>query len=541
MADAAARGAAALADLAARATALGGGLGGDENDVIPAARSPGSASDDEEEHGSQGADAGSEHGSVRPASSAGRRTPALAELPLVTDELAAIAASADSVLGPKLVTAIAKARGQRPLQRAYVKNLEVQDPDAGKWRRLRAYLGEDNAAVDVFRHLGGLLVHELVAEDPELDWQSGPHDPRSLLAALRELQAMASAIGASIGSALGSAHLPAPPKDDKVKKMTTKKVVELLAEFNRRPNKESVLLGHEIGNRTILTHLRECVLVDGVWPLDRQLSTDMMAPFADPAGLMNITDVPALEFNPAMGMLTDASRDPPAAPATSADDYLAKLRILIMSIAVLLHGVKCDRDPHLIPGEAGEDFCALSACNEFLGFAATLGKLDLSLLRSVVEVTLQDIAKAANARVGGRRISFTTALQVGLEKLRWRCEPYQLAHTAWAGRAAGSGSGAPAPAEAGKADSPQGSMADLKSVIAEAIASGLAGVGASDSRKRRRTERTDERRGREATYDVNGAPVTRKSRRGGWDDAPKCTSKACQKESWCPYSHTHMK
>ena len=87
-------------------------------------------------------------------------------------------------------------------------------------------------------------------------------------------------------------------------------------------------------------------------------------------------------------------------------------------------------------------------------------------------------------------------------------------------------------------------MADLKSMIAEAIANGLAGAGASDSRKRRRnerTERTDERRGREATYDVNGTTVTRKSRRGGWDDAPKCTSKACQKESWCPYSHTHMK
>ena len=60
-------------------------------------------------------------------------------------------------------------------------------------------------------------------------------------------------------------------------------------------------------------------------------------------------------------------------------------------------------------------------------------------------------------------------------------------------------------------------MADLKSMIAEAIANGLAGAGASDSRKRRRnerTERTDERRGREATYDVNGTTVTRKSRRG---------------------------
>ena len=50
-------------------------------------------------------------------------------------------------------------------------------------------------------------------------------------------------------------------------------------------------------------------------------------------------------------------------------------------------------------------------------------------------------------------------------------------------------------------------MADLKSVIADAIASGLAGAGASDSRKRRRNERADERRGREATYDVNGAPA----------------------------------
>ena len=356
MADAAASGAAALAAIAARATTLGGGLAGDADgsDVAPADGSSKSASDGEEE---SGAADGVGHGAPIPtARPAGSRAPARAEPPLVTDELAAIAASADSVLGPKLVTAIAKSRSQRPLQRAYVKNLEVLDPDAGKWLRLRAHLGEDNAAVENFRRLGGLLVLELVAEDSELDWQNGLHDPRSLLAALRELlelcafvpstqvqsrvgpslstgggsdaslQAMASAIGASLGSALGSAHLPPPPKDEKVKKMTTKKVVELLAEFNQRPNKESVLLGHEIGNRTILTHLRECVLVDGVWPLDRQLSMDMMAPFADPAGLMNITDVPALEFNPALGMLTDASRDPPAAPTTSADDYLANRR-----------------------------------------------------------------------------------------------------------------------------------------------------------------------------------------------------------------------
>ena len=244
MANAAARGVAGLAELAARVAAIGGGLGGDESDVGPAACSSGSASDDEEGQGSQAAAAGSEHGSVPPASSAGRHTPAPAELPLVTDELAAIAASADSVLGPKLVTAIAKARSQRPLQRAYVKNLEVQDPAAGKWRRLRAYLGEDNAAVDVFRDLGGLLVHELVAEDPELDWQNGPHDPRSLLAALRELlelcafvpstqvqsrvgpslstggtsdaslQAMASAIGASIGSARCAAKGRQDQEDD---------------------------------------------------------------------------------------------------------------------------------------------------------------------------------------------------------------------------------------------------------------------------------------------------------------------------------------
>ena len=192
MADAPASGAAALAALAARATTLGGGLAGDADgsDVAPADGSSKSASDGEEE---SGAADGVGHGAPIPtARPAGSRAPARAEPPLVTDELAAIAASADSVLGPKLVTAIAKARLQRPLQRAYVKNLEVLDPNVGAppgtWLRLRAHLGEGNAAVENFRRLGGrLLILELVADDSELDWQNGLHDPRSLLAALREL------------------------------------------------------------------------------------------------------------------------------------------------------------------------------------------------------------------------------------------------------------------------------------------------------------------------------------------------------------------
>ena len=61
--------------------------------------------------------------------------------------------------------------GYHPLQRSYVKNLEVQDiaAGAGVYTRIRAVMGEGQADRAEFRRLAGLLFLELVAEDSAFD------------------------------------------------------------------------------------------------------------------------------------------------------------------------------------------------------------------------------------------------------------------------------------------------------------------------------------------------------------------------------------
>ena len=81
----------------------------------------------------------------------------------------------------------------------------------------------------------------------------------------------------------------------------------------------------------------------------------------------------------------------------------------------------CDKPPHHIPGCESEDFCSLLACNEWLGFLDGLGKASLKVVRSVVELTLMDVAAAANTR-SGARVSFTRALRANFGELKKRAE-----------------------------------------------------------------------------------------------------------------------
>jgi hypothetical protein len=61
--------------------------------------------------------------------------------------------------------------GYHPLQRSYVKNLEVQDIAAGAdvYARIRVVMGEGQADRAEFRRLAGLLFLVLVAEDSAFD------------------------------------------------------------------------------------------------------------------------------------------------------------------------------------------------------------------------------------------------------------------------------------------------------------------------------------------------------------------------------------
>ena len=56
--------------------------------------------------------------------------------------------------------------------------------------------------------------------------------------------------------------------------------------------------------------------------------------------------------------------------------------------------------------------------------------------------------------------------------------------------------------------------------------------------KEERDKRQAERRAKTYTDDTN---KVWKSAKGGNDEADKCTEPGCFKDSWCPYSHKHMK
>ena len=91
-------------------------------------------------------------------------------MPAVSDELAAIAAAAHPVLGPKIVNALAESRGVR-LERATVKFLEVHDADGTgpAFKQLRPTMCDPEA----FRTLSAKLFAELGKYDEELVPEDG--------------------------------------------------------------------------------------------------------------------------------------------------------------------------------------------------------------------------------------------------------------------------------------------------------------------------------------------------------------------------------
>ena len=590
---AAAAGASALQALADGADPLGAGLlGADDGFAAPAregAGSPDEFEDAEDGQGSVHAARGSGEASPLPA----RRPPVPAGHPAygVSAELAAIAQDADPVLGPRIVRALAVSRQLPAMQRAYMRHLEV--PTVGPPPTLEA-LGPALTDPDRsrFRQLAGLLFGELAQVDGALDPNAGVYDVPSLVAALRELMelcatahraatpspavavappaaassalvaydpgaaaaaigtAMANALGSSLGAVLAGLPPPSKPTEKKVEKLTAGQMFACLDAFNARPNAETQVGPHQVANRTVAAHVRDSVLVHGLWPQDKAASTEMMSPFGTLTGGFNGTDVSALEFNLSTGKVEDVSRDPRASAATSTEEYLSKVRLLVTTIAVMLYGVRCDKAPHHIVGHEAEDFCSLLPCNEFLTFADTLAKGPLVTVRNMVELTLSDIARAANAR-SGERVSFTQAIKDGLVQLKRRAESFTYAQMTAGGSAGTSGLDTTPPAtdKVGTKLTEEGIVELIKSAAGLARAGGGGGRGKGGGRGRgakasgdRKAAYEERKRAREVEheYDVSGSPTKRKMKKGGHSDAPKCTRPGCHKESWCWYSHAHL-
>ena len=506
----------------------------------------------------------------------------------VSAELAAIAKDADPNLGQPIVQALAIARRQPSMPRTFVKNLEAADPVSGRLEAIWPTLGNPDRTE--FRRLAGFLFIELVAVDPALDPTSGPFDASSLAAALRELMelcaapyrpatpgaaaamappaaastamvpydpsAAAAAIGAALATALGTALSGLPssskPAEGKVEKLTAGQVYEYLDKFNARPGAETQVGIHQVANRTVAAHVRDSVLVYGLWPQDKAASTEAMSPFGTLMGTINGTDVAALEINLSSGKVEDVSRDPRAKASATTEEYLVKVRLLLTTIAVFLYGVKCDKAPHLVVGHETEDFCSILQCNQFLTFADTLAKGALVTVSNAVELTLSEIAQAANARAN-ERVSFTHAIKGGLVQLKRRAESFLYAQMTALSGASGSGADATPPgAEKTASRLTEESIAEL--LKAGLSAAGLGHPGGGRGRGQgagrrggkgpsdRAAAYEERKRAREVKheYTVNGTSTKRKAQRGGYSDAPKCTRPGCHKDSWCWYSHAHL-
>ena len=368
-------GRAALQALAGGAAPLGAGLLGADDDV--AANAPAGAESADEYGDAEGNQSpvpsavGSRGPSPLPAG-----PPPVNQQPVygVSAELAAIAHDADPVLGPRIVRALAVPRQRQAMQRAYVRHLEV--PTAGS--TLEA-LGPARTDPDRsrFRQLAGLLIAELAQVDGTLNPNAGVYDVPSLVAALRELMelcatahraatpcqavamappaaassamvaydpgAAAAAIGTAMANALGSslgavfAGLPPPlkPAEKKSEKLTAGQMFAYLDAFNARPSAETQVGPHQVANRTVAAHVRDSVLVHGLWPQDKAASTEMMSPFGTLTGGFNGTDVSALEINLSTGKVEDVSRDPRASAAASTEEYLAKVRLSSLKVLTL--------------------------------------------------------------------------------------------------------------------------------------------------------------------------------------------------------------
>jgi hypothetical protein len=582
-------GAAALQGLADDAVAAGAGLDGsdgDDDELLSAASGP------EAPEGAAGGANALASPAAAPAAkpavaaAAGKAAVAAGQPAYgVSAELAAIAKDADPNLGLPIVQALAISRKQPSMPRTYVKNLEAADTVTGRLEAIWPTLSNPDRAD--FRRLAGFLFIELVAVDPTLDPTSGPYDASSLAAALRELMelcaapyraatpvaaaatahpaaastalvpydpsAAAAAIGAAMATALGAAFAGLPssskPTDRKVEKLTAGQMYEYLDKFNARPGAETQVGIHQVANRTVAAHVRDSVLVYGLWPQDKAASTEAMSPFGTLMGTINGTDVSALEFNLSSGKVEDVSRDPKAKAAATTEEYLVKVRLLLTTIAVFLYGVKCDKAPHLVVGHETEDFCSILQCNQFLTFVDTLARGQLVSVSNAVELTLSEIAQAANARAS-ERVSFTHAIKGGLVQLKRRAESFLYAQMTALSGPGGSGPDVTPPAvEKSASRLTEESIAELlKAAVGLGRPGGGRGRGKGAGRRGGKTPADraaayeERKRAREVEheYNVNGTPTKRKAQRGGYSDAPKCTRPGCHKDSWCWYSHAHL-
>ena len=583
MAAAGADGLAALQGLGAAAAAVGAGLDGPHSD--------------DEEVQSAASEALDASGNTMPpapglaaaaaaaAAFAAAAAPAAATKPTygVSAELAAIAAAADPIIGPVIVQALAVSRQQRAMSRSYVKHLEAPDVAAKTMEAIGPTLG--NADRTEFRRLASLLFAELSGVDATLDPKSiGSYDAISLAVALRELMemcsapyspgtaaataplaagptamvphdptavaaamgtAMANALGASLATVVSGLPPPSKPAEKKGEKLTSGQMFAFLDTFNGRLGAETKVSPHQVANRTVAAHVRESVVTYGLWPQDSAAGVEKMSPFGTLSGAFNGSDVSALELNLSNGKFEDISRDPKASAVASTKEYLTRLRLLVTTIAVFLCGVKCDKAPHLIAGHETEDFCSVLQCNEFLTFADTLSERPLATVKRVVEQTLTDIATAANVRTG-ERVSFTRALKDGLVQLKWRAE--MVSYTGPGGGSSGEGADVTPPAAEKTASRlTEENIAEMiKSAISMAGLGGGRGKGAGRGRgksaEEKKTAYEQRKRAREVEheYQVGGVSTKRQAKKGGYDDAPKCSRSGCQKESWCWYSHAHL-
>ena len=506
-----------------------------------------------------------------------------------TDELLQLALLADKSIGPLLVYAIAEARDQEELSRTYVKYLECKDPAVGDAHRMSplASVWADPAILDKrteFERLVRLLLAELAIVDELLDPSGAdaayglpallpvvrellylcasppaaalapPAPPRELAPPPAALDAhtMAAAIGSAMAAALPHSgtggRAPAAPTGAKI---SMREVMVYLEAFAKRTGGEVTVTAEQVANRTICGLLRESLVTNGHWPVDKALTVDKMAALSDGLGFQNATDVDNMVLNPATGCYENAARDPVAADASTTAEYLQKLGLLLTTAAVLLHDVTCDAAPHLVTGKGGKPFLRYGPCLEFIAQARQMASWPPGQVRFIVTLALRDVATHVNS-LGDDRLRAGDALKRATKGVKARMEAVVLSSfggpqpglSSLPGVSDPAGASAGALAAAPAAPAGQPGTAEILAAIKAAYSAhkpGKTGKTAAELAKAREKReqgkaRSDARRA--ATVEHEG--TKHKAMKGGNPAGPKCSNPRCFKGSWCASSHAHM-
>ena len=478
-------------------------------------------------------------------------------------ELSALCKTIDpDACGPLLVALLDRAGGSH-LSCAMVHNVEVGDPPVV----VRSAPTEDNAMSALLGELASLQ------SDLAADGSLGTTRARAALRALIDGAGLAGAApapssgtaldAAALGTALGTALKPVLASAKAAsgvvagatEKMSWERInargtglrAKLRAKYEDGPE------GYELANATLLHAIEEEVVTMARFPTAAKVSIDRMAPLEDGIGQLLGSGEHGAHFDLASGTIRPGLKDAEAKDAKSTSEYLAKLSMLLHSMALVCVDVAASRDVaskyFCSKGEAS--WCSLGSVRRFLRAAEGCREYPLALVKDVVSDALHEARTAVNddTVVAAPRVSPSASLRGASLSLTKVIKG--LGYGAHTGPVGGPLARAPeasalpptAPAaEAAGTVTFESMRAMMREEARAARASDLELLGGRGARggKTNEERQAKNKARREKTVKASDGNEYKAMRGGNRANPDPCPGNlGCLKDSWCPFHHNN--